>query len=157
LQSVRKPTFNCLIANDDSMQLECLKIIFQKNDFKVWTAINGHEAFEIFKDPQVKFDLVVLDLNMPISDGYEACENIIKYFTNESIFNVPQAGAKLKANPIMVACSSYVTPHIILKTSAAGFSLTLETPLTVPILQEKIMPMLELRSFEHQLKSEFKE
>lgn len=33
------------------------------------------------------FNLVVLDLNMPISDGYEACKNIIKLHNeNDKIF-----------------------------------------------------------------------
>ena len=49
------------------------------------TAINGHEAFEIVCNNN--FDLVVLDLQMPISDGYETCENIIKRYNRENIFN----------------------------------------------------------------------
>ena len=42
------------------------------------TAINGHEAFEILCNFKLGFDLLILDLHMPISDGYETCKNIIK-------------------------------------------------------------------------------
>ena len=28
------------------------------------------------------FDLIVLDLNMPISDGYEACKNIVNLYAD---------------------------------------------------------------------------
>ena len=49
------------------------------------TAINGHEAFEILCNQD--FDLVVLDLQMPISDGYETCKNIKKRYNSQSIFH----------------------------------------------------------------------
>ena len=57
---------------------------------KVTTAINGHHAFEIMNKSLEgeSFDLVVLDLNMPISDGYETCQNVIKLFNCQKIFDV---------------------------------------------------------------------
>ena len=56
---------------------------------EVVTAINGHQAFEIVskQTEHTGFDLVILDLNMPISDGYETCRNIIKMFTRHKIFS----------------------------------------------------------------------
>ena len=75
------------------MQLYILKVIFQKHDFEVITAINGHEAYEIIdqslkdkdrlEDPHCLFDIVLLDLNMPISNGYEACTKILKLFNKD--------------------------------------------------------------------------
>lgn len=53
----------------------------------VTTAINGHQAFEIL-NKSLDFDLVVLDLHMPISDGYETCANIVKLYQNENIFKL---------------------------------------------------------------------
>ena len=73
-------------------------MIFQKNDFEVITAINGHEAYEIIdqslkdkdrsENPQNLFDIVLLDLNMPISNGYEACTKILKLFNKDQLFRV---------------------------------------------------------------------
>ena len=56
--------------------------MFEKAGMEVVTAINGYQAFEIVskQTEQTGFDLVILDLNMPISDGYEACKNILKLF-----------------------------------------------------------------------------
>lgn len=74
--------FKCLIANDEAIILNLLTMLFKINNFEVVAAQNGHEAFEKVEKSFIKddhgnyqglFDLIVLDLNMPISDGFEAC------------------------------------------------------------------------------------
>ena len=73
-----------LIANDEQMQLKVLKLLFQKYQFEVVTASNGFQAFEIVRESMGSinsmFDLIVMDLNMPISDGYQATNNIINLY-----------------------------------------------------------------------------
>ena len=61
------------------------------NNFDVVEAQNGHEAYEhaqdSLKDKENKtgqFNLIVLDLNMPISDGYEACKKISNLYNNSN-------------------------------------------------------------------------
>ena len=49
------------------------------------TAMNGQEAFqkvmESFNmEPQKFYDLIILDLHMPICDGFDACDKVIKLF-----------------------------------------------------------------------------
>lgn len=76
-----------LIANDEPMQLEMLKLLFTKMNFSVKTSVNGYEALLEVKEclsDQVFYDLVVLDLNMPIMNGYKACKNIIDIFSSKS-------------------------------------------------------------------------
>ena len=87
LDPVRK-VLRCLIANDEEIQLEILKYMFEKAGMEVTTAINGYQAFEIVSSQteETRFDLVVLDLNMPISDGYETCRNITNLFIRENLF-----------------------------------------------------------------------
>ena len=47
--------------------------------FNVLTAENGLEAVELVKDYHSDFfSAIILDLNMPIMDGLEACEVIYK-------------------------------------------------------------------------------
>lgn len=51
--------------------------------FKVKTANNGLEALDIvFAQPRNFFDVIVLDINMPIMDGFETCSKIKKYLSS---------------------------------------------------------------------------
>ena len=66
-------------------------------------ALNGFEAFQRvmvkFNDTQTQFyDIIFLDLNMPISDGFEACTKILNLFKQEKMFSNPQCIALPEAN-----------------------------------------------------------
>ena len=77
-------SLKCLVANDEALQLMVLGALLKKAGFEVTTAINGQAAYEeVFKSlrpDQKPFDLVVLDLCMPVTDGYEACTMIRNLF-----------------------------------------------------------------------------
>ena len=105
--------------------------MLQMADFDVTSAQNGYEAFEhsrIAYSYQLKnidkivdewetfyqkksFDIIILDLNMPISDGYEACKKITQMYNEQSILkksishqkNRDQLVKDLK--PLIYACS----------------------------------------------------
>ena len=50
-------------------------------------AENGMQALQIVSDkPPNYFDLIVLDINMPIMGGLEACARIYNYLSQESSF-----------------------------------------------------------------------
>ena len=60
------------------------------NHFQVYTAENGFEAIKLVQSrPLDYFAAVILDLSMPIIDGYEASINIYNYL-NESQKNILQ-------------------------------------------------------------------
>ena len=61
------------------------------------------------------FDLVILDLNMPISDGYEACKKIHSIYNDEEkLLFSNKIDNKLNLNflkefkPIIIACTAEV-------------------------------------------------
>ncbi len=56
---------------DDSKDCQLIsKIYFKKinNDFQIFTATNGQEAFDVINEKE-DFDLIFLDIQMPIMDG----------------------------------------------------------------------------------------
>jgi len=65
-----------LLADDDSLILEALEIILNKDDnfHIVQTAKNGRDAVKICKNNQV--DVAVLDIRMPIVNGVDAAAEI---------------------------------------------------------------------------------
>jgi len=77
-------TSKVLVANDDPTQLMFLAVILDKMNLRASQATNGYEAFKLVRNAidnyQKVFDLVILDLNMPVMDGHDACKKISKIF-----------------------------------------------------------------------------
>ena len=67
---------NILIAEDEE-RLRKLVVKYLKNEnYQVFEAANGKEAIELFEENAI--DLVILDVMMPIQDGWYACRTIRK-------------------------------------------------------------------------------
>lgn len=61
-----------LITEDEEVNFFYLKTLLQKADAKVIRAKNGKEAVDIIAKHKGAIDLILMDLNMPVMDGYEA-------------------------------------------------------------------------------------
>ena len=70
-----------LVAEDNILNQKIVKIILEKLEATVWTTSNGHEAIELLKIEQ--FDVVLMDLNMPVMDGFETTNFIRKELRSE--------------------------------------------------------------------------
>jgi putative two-component system response regulator len=68
-----------LAVDDDSMNLEMLDVMLTELDCRIIKAGNGRQALEFLaSDPSI--DVVLLDLEMPIMDGYETIKQIKQSF-----------------------------------------------------------------------------
>ncbi|GAA4887678.1 hypothetical protein GCM10023311_09330 [Flaviramulus aquimarinus] len=79
---------NVLIAEDNKMNVLILKRFFLKWKVNYKVAENGQEVLELLKDSDLDFDLVLMDLQMPILDGYETSK-IIRNMSDISKSNIP--------------------------------------------------------------------
>jgi len=61
-----------LITEDEEVNFYYLKTLLQRADAKVIRAKNGKEAVDIISEYKGGIDLILMDLNMPVMDGYEA-------------------------------------------------------------------------------------
>ena len=59
-----------LLAEDDPINLSLATALLQDKGFCVTTAENGRDAFDLFRENH--FDLVLMDMQMPILNGIEA-------------------------------------------------------------------------------------
>jgi CheY-like chemotaxis protein len=61
-----------LITEDEEVNFYYLKTLLQRADATVIRAKNGKEAVDIISEYNGGIDLILMDLNMPVMDGYEA-------------------------------------------------------------------------------------
>jgi len=73
-ETTNEKVLNILVAEDEEFNYLYIKEIFEPFEFNLFHAINGEEAIELFKTHQI--DLVLMDLKMPVVDGYQAAYEI---------------------------------------------------------------------------------
>jgi len=76
-----------LVAEDNFINQKLVKQILIKYGIEVELANNGLEAFEKLKDNN--YDLILMDIQMPVMDGVEATHEIINYEEEENLEHTP--------------------------------------------------------------------
>ncbi len=103
--------FTILVVDDDKNTRQLIKAVLESEKYTVHTASNGEEALEILDIKHI--DLVILDIMMPIMDGYEFTKII-----RESNENLPILMVSAKQLPddkrkgFMVGTDDYITKPI---------------------------------------------
>lgn len=66
-----------LLAEDNEINAEIAKSIFEMNNATVDLAVNGKEAVEKFvNSPSGKYDVILMDIQMPVMNGWQAIDKI---------------------------------------------------------------------------------
>ncbi|KJV25366.1 hypothetical protein VI06_19235, partial [Aquitalea magnusonii] len=68
------PPLDILVADDVVQNLNLIKILLKKRGHTVTTAMNGKEVLQLWS--QHDFDIILMDVQMPIMDGLETCRVI---------------------------------------------------------------------------------
>ncbi len=71
-----KHSAHILLAEDNSINLKLARAILKKAGYQFTIAVNGQEAVNIFTAEPDKFDLILMDIQMPELDGREATREI---------------------------------------------------------------------------------
>lgn len=96
-----------LAVDDEIINLEIISEILA-NSYEVVFAYNGKEAMELLSDPEADFSLVLLDLMMPVMDGFE-------------VIRLMRADVRLRKFPIIVMTSDKTAEVRSLRMGAADF------------------------------------
>jgi len=75
--------YNILLVEDDPINQTLATTLLKKKGYNVTLAENGKEATEIFDES--KFDLILMDISMPVMDGIEATKIIRKQHINSHV------------------------------------------------------------------------
>ncbi|RKE44441.1 GAF domain-containing hybrid sensor histidine kinase/response regulator [Sphingobacterium detergens] len=103
-----------LLADDDMRNIFALSTAFESYDMKIEIANNGQEALDILARNE-HIDIVLMDIMMPVMDGYEAIEKIRE---NKKFSNLPIIAVTAKAmkgdreKTIAVGANDYISKPV---------------------------------------------
>ncbi len=84
-----------LIVDDSPVSIRIIKSCLPKDrDFELYDAADGRIGVEMFK--QIRPDLTFLDLTMPVMNGFEALQEIIK-LDSQAMVVIATADVQIKA------------------------------------------------------------
>ncbi|HEY9128465.1 MAG TPA: response regulator, partial [Sulfurovum sp.] len=106
-----------LIVEDNVINQKVLLSLLHHSGMSISIANNGQEAVDMIKQGKVEFDLVLMDINMPIMDGYAATQMI-------------RLDSKFDTMPI-VAFTALVLDSEIQKMFNCGINAFLAKPLNI--------------------------
>lgn len=96
-----------LIVDDDVKIRSMLAMFFKKENFTVVEAENGMEAIRLVE--QVKPQMVILDLMMPVVDGIETCKQIRKFSNVPIIMLTAKTEDEDRILGLSIGADDYVT------------------------------------------------
>lgn len=117
-----------LVVDDDNLSREILVDSLRSEGFFVEEAIDGSFAIEKLRDASAgTYELIIMDLQMPVMDGYETTK-IIRKFSDEKVASIP-----------IVALTADAFPEEKSKAFGCGVNAYLVKPVDMPSLLKVLM------------------
>ena len=117
-----------LVAEDDDSNFKLIKAIIGKKCDIEW-AKNGQEMVELFQQHQERTKAMLMDIKMPVMDGYEATAEI----------------RKVSASVPIIAVTAYAFAQDEQRIINSGFDAYTAKPINGKILKDKISTLLTHR------------
>ena len=95
-----------LVVDDEKDIRELINFYLNKEGFEVLEASNGEEALEIFENEYI--DLGIIDVMMPVMDGFELVENLKEFKDVPVIMLTAKGESKDKLRGFSVGADDYV-------------------------------------------------
>jgi light-regulated signal transduction histidine kinase (bacteriophytochrome) len=133
----REHLVKILLVDDKKENLLSLQVILQNSNYEFVEASSGKEALRILLKSQ-NFALILMDVQMPIMDGFETAELI-------------RQSEKLKHVPIIFLTANMNTPEYVFKGYQAGAVDYMIKPLSPEILKAKVRIFAELYKSNYEL------
>ena len=121
-----------LLAEDNELNMEIAEFMLQNEGADVTKAWNGQEAVELFrKSESGEFDVILMDVMMPVMNGYEATK-MIRSLDREDAKTIP-----------IIAMTANAFTEDRLKAKEAGMDEHIAKPVDVELLIKVIHRLLE--------------
>ena len=121
-----------LLAEDNELNMEIAEFVLQNGGADVTKAWNGQEAVELFRKSEPgEFDAILMDIMMPVMNGYEAAKKI-RSLDREDAKTIP-----------IIAMTANAFTEDRLKAKEAGMNEHIVKPLDVELLIKVIHKLVE--------------
>ncbi|EGL53036.1 multi-sensor hybrid histidine kinase [Methylophaga aminisulfidivorans MP] len=128
-QSLSIPPKTVLIADDISQNLTLLSLLLERQNHTVITAVNGEDAFHQYITN--KPDIILMDLQMPVMDGFTATRKIREYESAQRLQPIP-----------VVALTASVLSEDRLQAANAGMNGFSHKPIDIQLLTAEMARVL---------------
>lgn len=132
-QVVKLPPLSILIVDDIQQNIDLLHALFKRANHRITTARDGEQALRRMQ--KEKFDVVLMDLQMPVMDGLSAARERRKQEQENGLEHVP-----------MVALTASVLDEDKQSAMAAGMEGFANKPIDFGLLSHEIARVLGLIS-----------
>jgi len=132
---------NVLLAEDNTMNQEYMKLIFKKMGCQYELAVNGREAIDLALT--WKFDIILMDIQMPEIDGHQAAKSIR---LAEKNMDIATDGSSPKPKIPIIALTANDTSEDRMQAQLAGMDGFLSKPFTYKKLV-KVIEELDIFKF----------
>lgn len=122
--SLERPLF-VLIAEDNKVNSLVISGLLKKMNVQFYTVENGLAAFDYYKTNHEKIDLIFMDCEMPVMDGFEASQRIREFELSQQLNAVP-----------ICALTAHVVSTQLEKCKQAGMNSHLAKPLDISALKQ---------------------
>lgn len=125
---------NLLLVEDNCINQIIFTGMLNQMGVKVITAENGEHAMDILKQSAIEnqrgFDVVLMDCEMPVMDGFETARLI-------------RASKKYFSRTPIIAVTAYIDDETFERCSKAGMDALLAKPLSMNDLEKQLIPWLD--------------
>ena len=121
-----------LLVEDNELNMEIAEFVLQNEGADVSKAWNGQEAVEVFKKSEpCKFDVILMDIMMPVMNGYEATK-MIRSLDREDAKEVP-----------IIAMTANAFTEDRIRAKEAGMDEHVAKPVDVELLKKVIHKLVK--------------
>jgi len=122
-----------LVVEDHPVNRQILTLMLERLPARVTCADDGAQGVAAFE--QQRFDVILMDLRMPLMDGYEAIQRI----------RALEMSGGLPRTPIIVV-SAHTAPGDLKRAREAGSDHHLGKPVHIPTLLETMDAVMQARA-----------
>lgn len=122
--------YKLLVVDDDESVRQSLSKLLQGEGYQVTTVANGVEAVEIFCGTRNQIDLLLVDLNMPLKNGWATMDRLLEFkpslpilivtgLTNQYAMAEAAGVRALVEKPIDVASLLQLINHVLADSASS--------------------------------------